>query len=75
VARENELITNPLVDMGKGEMWDIAFNAIEVEQKIKKLLEFRNKNMDEIKIIATWYKDNFFIEPSEENIVKTFELK
>ena len=75
VARENELITNPLVDMGKGEMWDTAFNAIEVEQKIKKLLEFRNKNMDEIKIIATWYKDNFFIEPSEENIVKTFELK
>ena len=74
VAQENELITNPLVDMGKGKMWDIAFNAIEVEQKIKKLLEFRNKNMDEIKVIATWYKDNFFIEPTEENIVRAFEL-
>ena len=75
VAREHELITNPLVDMGKGKMWDIAFNMIEVEQKMKKLLEFRNKNMDEIKSIATWYKDNLFIEPSEENILKTFELK
>jgi hypothetical protein len=31
--------------------------------------------MDEIKSIATWYKDNLFIEPSEENILKTFELK
>jgi hypothetical protein len=39
--------------MGKGKMWDIAFNTIEVEQKMKKLLEFRNKNMDEIKSIAT----------------------
>ena len=74
VARENELITNPLVDMGKGKMWDIAFNAIEVEQKIKKLLEFRKENMDEIKCIAAWYKDNLFIEPNEENIVKAFEL-
>ncbi len=60
--------------MGKGKMWDIAFNVIEVEQKMKKLLEFRSKNMDEIKGIATWYKDSLFIEPSEENIVKTFEL-
>jgi hypothetical protein len=74
VARENELITNPLLDMGKGKMWDIVFNKIEVEQKLKKLLEFRNKNMGEIKDIAAWYKDNLFIEPSEENIVKTFEL-
>jgi hypothetical protein len=75
VARKNELITNPLVDMGQGKMWDIAFNVTELEQKMKKLLEFRNKNMDEIKDIAIWYKNNFFIEPSEENIVKTFELK
>jgi hypothetical protein len=73
-ARKNELISNPLMDMGKGEMWDIAFNSIEVEQKIKKLLEFRNKNMDEIKNISNWYKDNLFIEPSEENIVKIFKL-
>lgn len=75
VARKNELITNPLVDMGKEKMWDIAFNMIELEQKMKKLLEFRYKNMDEIKGIATWYKDNFFIEPNEKNIVKVFELK
>ena len=60
--------------MGKGKMWDIAFNTIEVEQKMKKLLEFRNKNMDEIKSIATQYKDNLFIEPSEENIAKIFKL-
>jgi hypothetical protein len=31
--------------------------------------------MDEIKGIATWNKDNLFIEPSEDNFVKTFELK
>jgi len=75
VAQKHELITNPLTDMGKGKMWDIAFNAIEIEQKMKKLLKFRTKNMDEIKGIANWYKDNLFIEPSKENIVKTFELK
>ena len=75
VARENELITNPLADMGKGKMWDIAFNMAEVDQKMKNLLDFRNKNTAEIKGISNWYKKNLFIEPNEENIVKTFELK
>jgi len=75
VARENELITNPLADMGKGKMWDIAFNINEVDQKMKNLLDFRNKNTSEIKGISNWYKKNLFIEPNEENIVKTFELK
>ena len=75
IAQEDELMTNPLVGMGKGKMWDIAFNKIEVERKMKILLEFRSKNISEIKDISNWYKDNFFIEPSEENIIKTFELK
>ena len=61
--------------MGKGKMWDIAFNMNEVDQKMKNLIDFRNKNTAEIKGISNWYKKNLFIEPNEENIVKTFELK
>tara|TARA_B110000008_G_C16848826_1_gene515937 strand:- start:389 stop:1030 length:642 start_codon:yes stop_codon:yes gene_type:complete len=75
VAKEYEIKTNPLADMGKGKIWDIAFNMNEVNHKIKHLLEFRNNNANEIKGISNWYKDNFFIEPSEENIIKTFELR
>jgi len=75
VARESELATNPLVDIGKSKIWDIAFDKTEVEKKSKKLLEFRNKNMHEIKSIAAWYRDNLFIEPSAENISRVFELQ
>ena len=75
VAEESELTINPLTIMGKSKIWDIAFSKGEMKQKSKQLIEFRNKNMNEINDIAIWYKNNLFIEPSEENIVKTFELK
>ena len=38
VGREDELLTNPLVDMGKGKMWDIAVNTFEVQTKAQKTI-------------------------------------
>jgi len=74
VAQKNELITNPLTDIGKGKIWDIVFNEIELEQKMKQLLHFRSSNMSEIDSIADWYKDNLFVVPCEENIIRAFDL-
>ena len=46
----------------------------EIDAIYKKLMDYRVKNKGEIIKIANWYKDNFFIEPTEENIIKAFDL-
>jgi acyl carrier protein len=39
------------------------------------LIKYRNENPQEIEQIANWYKENFFVEPTEDKIVKAFELE
>lgn len=73
IANEDNLI-NPLVNCGKGEIWDIAFNEQDAKKHCNNLLKYKNNNPDKVKKIARWYKENFFIEPTEENIVRAFEL-
>jgi|SaaInlStandDraft_4_1057021.scaffolds.fasta_scaffold07726_3 hypothetical protein len=73
IASESSL-TNPLVSYGKGEIWDIAFNSDDARRQYNELLEYRNHNPKRVRDVACWYKENFFIEPTEENIVKAFEL-
>ena len=74
VASQDNLIANPLVECGKGKIWDIAFEKEELKDGINALLEFRKNNRHEIHNISTWYKDNFFVEPTEESIIKVFKL-
>jgi len=75
VASQNNLTANPLTDKGRGKIWDLAFNIDEIDKIYKKLIEFRSHNKDEILAIASWYKKNFFVEPTEQNIIKTFKIK
>jgi hypothetical protein len=74
IASRDNFTANPLVEYGKEKIWDIAFSKDDVERLYNKLLEYRKNNLDEINKIALWYKENFFVEPTEENIVKAFEL-
>jgi hypothetical protein len=74
VASQDNLTANPLVECGKGKIWDIAFEKEELKDGINALLEFRKNNRHEIHNISTWYKDNFFVEPTEESIIKVFKL-
>lgn len=75
IASKENLTANPLVEYGKGKIWDIAFSKEEVFELYDKLINYRDENKKEIKEIAIWYKENFFIEPTEANIVKAFGLK
>lgn len=74
IASHNNLTANPLVENGQGEIWDIAFDVSEIENIYNKLMAYRTNNPEKIQEIAQWYRDNFFVEPSEENIIKVFEL-
>ena len=74
IASQDNLTANPLVDYGKGKIWDIAFSKGDIKELYNNLVEYRENNIGEIQEIASWYKDNFFIKPTEENIVRAFEL-
>jgi hypothetical protein len=74
LASADNLTANPLVEYGQGKIWDIAFNMNEIDDIYKKLMDYRVKNKGEIMDIANWYKDNFFVEPTDVNIIKVFEL-
>ena len=43
-------------------------------EKVNSLLVYSKDNPEEIDSISNWYRDNFFIEPTEINISKAFEL-
>lgn len=74
IASSDRLNVNPLLDFGRGKIWDIAFDKNELQVKMNTLLEFRRSNPKEIYSISKWYKDNFFIQPTEKNISEAFEL-
>jgi hypothetical protein len=74
IASHDNLTAHPLVQYGKGEIWDIAFSKDDVTKLYNKLTQFKNENRSKIQEIAAWYKDNFFIEPTEKNIAQAFDL-
>lgn len=75
IASKDNLTANPLVGQGQGKIWDIALSKEEVFELYDRLTDYRSKNSEEIKELALWYKENFFIEPTEENILKAFGLE
>ena len=75
IASQDNLTANPLVEYGKGKIWDIAFSKDDVGTLYNNLLEYRKNNIEEIKEIASWYKDSFFMEPTEEKIKNTFNIE
>jgi hypothetical protein len=75
IGSKNNFTLNPLDDYGKGEIWDIAFRKNDFLEKFYQLKNFRKTNIEKIKKIASWYKKIFFVEPTEKNIIKAFDLE
>jgi len=73
IASQDDLTANPLVEYGRRKIWDIVYDG-EIEEVYNKLVDYRTNNIQEIKKIAYWYKNNFFVEPTEKNIIKVFDL-
>mgnify|MGYP001568335834 CR=1 FL=1 len=67
---------NPLPSYGKGVVWDEVENAEGLNDMIAKFedtLNNENKYL-KIKTIAQEYKRMFFCEPTDENIIKAYDL-
>ena len=65
---------NSLPEYGKGMIWEEAGSPEELLDGIHKLENIMNKEPEEVKAIASKYKDMFFSEPTEESIIKAFDL-
>ncbi len=74
IKSNQKLDYNYLPDYGKEIVWDEARTAEELLQKIAKIVSLTDKNPAEVASIANKYKEMFFCNPTEENIIKAFDL-
>ena len=74
VASQSSFTCNPMFDCGRGVIWELVFNSDELNNAYNNLLEQRTTNIEGIKQAAEWYKSSCFVEPTEENIVRAFDL-
>jgi glycosyltransferase involved in cell wall biosynthesis len=74
VASQSGFTCNPMLETGRGRIWDIVFDVHELETTYSKLLEYRADNISGIRELAEFYKGACFVEPTEENIVQAFDL-
>jgi hypothetical protein len=74
IADKDKFAVNPLVNYGQSKIWDIVNDDKELIEKVNILMKYRKNNVEEITLISKWYRDNFFIEPNEKNIIKAFDL-
>ncbi len=75
VASQNTFSLNPMLPLGEGEIWNIAFSAEELSVIHEHLLTFRGQKPDRIAQLAAEYKTQCFIEPTEENIIHALDLR
>ncbi|GEM_PF-2771825 len=73
VASQSTFTCNPMLE-GRGEIWELVFDSQELDLALSKLQEYRHAHLERIQQLADFYKTNCFVEPTEENIVKAFNL-
>lgn len=64
-GKPGELVACPLIDKGRGEIWDIVFSENELKPVFNKLRNQRNNNPKRISELASWYRENFFVQSNE----------
>ena len=74
VASQSSFTCNPMFQIGKGELWDIAFGPGEVDAVFQQLLLFRQNQPIKIQDLADYYKAQCFVEPTVDAIKKAFDL-
>jgi len=65
---------NPLPEYGKGIIWEEAVNAEGLDHQIERFEKKLKECPKEINEVAARYKEMFFCRPTDENIIKAFEL-
>jgi len=74
IGNENNLGYSAMSELGKGEIWDIAFDSKELVLSYNKITDFRKKNIDRILELSIQYRNLYFTEATDERIVDIFGL-
>ena len=74
IANDSNLTANPLVKKGKGKMWEVVHDTNEIYKTYNRLMFFKDNHNKEAVNISNWYKNNFFVELTEKNIIEVFKL-
>jgi hypothetical protein len=63
-----------LPEYGKGLIWEKAADAGSLQRAIQTIEQRLNKEIDAINRISKDYREMFFLEPNESNIIRVFDL-
>jgi len=74
IASQSTFTCNPMLELGKGEIWELVFNTVELEAACHQLLEYRASQAMRIRELAACYRSECFVEPTAENIALAFQL-
>lgn len=72
IGSADDLMNNTLVEYGKGQIWDFVVTEMDLKDAYQNLLKYRLEQFEKIEVISSWYRNNFFIEPTKRNISKIF---
>lgn len=74
VGSSSTFTLNPMLELGRGEIWELVFDGGELDAAYARLRDYRERNRDRIATLAGAYRRAFFVEPSEERIARAFDL-
>ncbi|MCM8525789.1 MAG: hypothetical protein NE327_04685 [Lentisphaeraceae bacterium] len=74
VANRTTFTANPLVERGKGEVWEMVYDDVELNFAVEKLKTFRERSMKDCRAHAEFYQKSFFTPVNEETICSAFDL-
>ncbi|MBI5197156.1 MAG: hypothetical protein HZA19_00955 [Nitrospirae bacterium] len=74
VASQSSFTANPMLEVGQGQIWELVFDATELDSAYHRLKAFRERNSDRVKELADRYRDLCFVEATDDRIRQAFDL-
>jgi hypothetical protein len=74
ISNKEGLTTNPMLNLGKGVIWDFADTSLELTLVINRLLNVRANCPDEVREISRRYKELLFNDLTKNEILSLFDL-
>jgi len=74
VSHDDNLKSQYLTEIGENIIWKSVDSKKDIIKAYTQLRNERIKNFSKIEELSKWYKDNYFCEPTEKSIIKTFNI-
>ncbi len=72
VSSHKGVFLNPLLDLGKGIIWDVVDNKVQLQQTYQRLEKIKLSEPDKITELANQYQHLFFTPTTEAKILASF---